>query len=189
MLSLEEKERVQRIISKMEEMSKSISEQPQKQKKETLQKIFEGIKKIEKISLSIEQSERLYNLLRISEIDQIYKKSQKTGDVLYMDIQLYRGKVQIKYLKTIDSNLNEYQNIEELKKIRNTIQPIASISMLGKSIQNKIDNRIILLKRTSMKVESEAQNENLTKIYENLMDGTANLEVIKTLFQEEVKKY
>lgn len=182
------KYKVDLTITAIQEKTQEMRGLSVKEKREKVKVILEEIEKIENCQLTIEQVERINNLINSKELNNL--KSYKSDKIdLYVD--KVRKNIEKKMAKTIDSNLSEIEDIEQLKKLYIKLSNPKSVknSMTCGAVSRRIHDKILNIQQqvTMNKIRNDIPI-NIIEIIKSLADGTLDVQEANKIIKEEAIK-
>ena len=165
-------EEIKNIIAKMEGFS-------EEEKRKNINLISSKLKTIEKYNLSIEQSEKLYNLMQSEEL-----KNMNKGKAYRKAINSNRNISINKLIESIDIAQYQTENVEELKRLEKRLTPTLAQEkpLIVGAIRTKISNKILKIQ----------QQNAIEKIRNNIPIEIAsdklNIQTANAIIDEEAKK-
>ena len=184
----QEREKINSLISEMQENIRKMQGATRKEKKDILKNIFDLIGKINNYALTMEQSEKIISLLESNEIDSI---KFNTEDKLGFKLQNIKKTIVRKYTAAIDVEINETENIDQLKILQKkiTLEMVMKDRVFYGGISRKIHDKI--LKIQQQQAIDRIKNDvsiNIQRIVSNLANGTLDIEEANEVIKEEAKR-
>ena len=184
----EEKKFINEKIEIIEDLLNNISEKTIEERRKIVKELTEEIAKLKKYQLSLEQAEKLYDMLGIEELKGLNQKNSYK-----MDNYISASKRIVE--KQIAENINILQSqttdIEELRKLdkKLTLEMTKRNPIAVATVKNIISNRILEIQtQKAIKKIKEDVPIDIENIIKSIANDTLNLEEAKEIINEEVKK-
>lgn len=183
------KQQIERINLKIEEIKNIIAKMEgfsEEEKRKNINLISSKLKTIEEYNLSIEQSEKLYNLMESEKL-----KNMNLGKSYGKAINLNR-KISInKLIESIDMAQYQTDNIEELKRLEKRLTPILvqEKPLIVGAIKNKISNKIFKIQQQNAieKIRNNIPIE-IEQIIRDIASDELNVQTANAIIDEEARK-
>ena len=162
-------EEIKNIIAKMEGFS-------EEEKRKNINLISSKLKTIEKYNLSIEQSEKLYNLMQSEELKNINSNRNISIN---------------KLIESIDIAQYQTENVEELKRLEKRLTPTLAQEkpLIVGAIKTKISNKILKIQQQNAieKIRNNIPIE-IEQIIRDIASDKLNIQAANAIIDEEAKK-
>ncbi len=172
-------EEIKNIIAKMEGFS-------EEEKRKNINLISSKLKTIEKYNLSIEQSEKLYNLMQSEEL-----KNMNKGKAYRKAINSNRNISINKLIESIDIAQYQTENVEELKRLEKRLTPTLAQEkpLIVGAIRTKISNKILKIQQQNAieKIRNNIPIE-IEQIIRDIASDKLNIQTANAIIDEEAKK-
>lgn len=188
-LTKQEKQILETSIQRIEEIMVEITgELEKKERRKKVYGILEELKQVLEYPLSIEQAEKLINILESRELQNI---NSKTNNQLEVAVNKVKREIIKKLAETIETKFYQTEDIEELKELekRITFKMEKESPTIVSSIKSKIRNKISEMEQQQAveKIKNDIP-ANMVEILEGLAKGTLELEKARTVIEEEAQK-
>lgn len=176
------------ITMKLQNKIEEFREFTKEQKRRNVKEIFSLLNKLEDYALTMEQAEKIINLMNSTELKGL---SFSMGDAIDLHIEHKRQKVGRKLAKAIDLIQAQTEDIEELKSLNKKLPYEMALKdkMVIGAVKERINNKILNLnqKQAISRIRNNVP-ESLQNIIMNLAQGTLNIENANSIIEEEAKK-
>ena len=187
-LQKQDTELIDSVIVEIEKIIKGMEKLSKKDRRKKAMKIFGELKKIEEYQLTIEQAEKLNQLIQSKELDNLNSKQIYSSE----DTRNKKKEKMVKKLvEAIDIEQEKTEDLEELKNLLKKItleiqvkNPI-SAGMVKCKIEKKISK--IINKKTISRIKNEIPI-NIESIIVELAKGTLNMQTANEIIEEEARK-
>ena len=185
------KQQIELINSVIKEIEKNIRElksQPKAEIRKKVGTILTELNKIESYPLTVEQSEKLYILMKSKDLEKLNLKSTDKIDTY---INKKRKMVIKKLAKSIDIAQSQTENLEELKNLQRklTMEMAQKNPILVGSVISKIENKILKInqQKALYRIRNSISND-IEYIIKELANGTLDKEKAIKIIEEEARK-
>ena len=185
------KQQIEIINSVITEIEKNIRELKSQQKKEGRRKvrtILTDLNKIESYPLTVEQSEKLYILMKSEDLEKLNLNSTDKIDT-YIN---RKRKIVIKKLaESVDIAQSQTEELEELENLQRklTMEMTQKNPILVGSVRHNIENKILKInqQKTMYKIRNDVSND-IEYIIKEIANGTLDKEKAIKIIEEEARK-
>lgn len=187
-LSPKEIREIELIIGKIEQNIQSIQQASKEERRKTAKVIIDNVIKIESYQLTIEQAEKIGDLLND---DNIRKTILGAYDRIELGIGIIKKIIATKLAQAVEIALYQTEDVEELrcldKKITSEILE-RNPTLIG-GIKTRILYKISEIQRREIinKIKNDISTD-ILKIVEKLVQGTLDVEDAKIVIEQEAKK-
>ena len=173
-------------IAEIKKMLTKIEGLSEEEKRASINLIFSKLKIIEKYNLSIEQSEKIYNLMQSKELENInLGRSYKRAINSNINISI------IKLIEAIDVAQYQTENVEELKKLEKKLTPMLAQEkpLAVGAIKTKISNKILKIQQQET-IEKIRNNIpiGIEQIIRGIASDKLNIQAANAIIDEEARK-
>ena len=185
-LSKQQRDMINLRIAEIKKMLTKIEGLSEEEKRTSINLIFSKLKIIEKYNLSIEQSEKIYNLMQSKELENInLGRSYKRAINSNINISI------IKLIEAIDVAQYQTENVEELKKLEKKLTPMLAQEkpLAVGAIKTKISNKILKIQQqeTIEKIRNNIPIE-IEQIIRDIASDKLNIQTANAIIDEEARK-
>lgn len=184
----EEKKFINEKIEIIEDLLNNISEKTIEERRKIVKELTEEIAKLKKYQLSLEQAEKLYDMLGIEELKGL---NRKNSDKMDNYISASKRIVEKQIAENINILQSQTTDIEELRKLdkKLTLEMTKRNLIAVATVKNIISNRILKIQtQKAIKKIKEDVPIDIENIIKSIANDTLNLEEAKEIINEEVKK-
>lgn len=184
----EEKKFINEKIEIIEDLLNNISEKTIEERRKIVKELTEEIAKLKKYQLSLEQAEKLYDMLGIEELKGL---NRKNSDKMNNYIRASKRIVEKQIAENINILQSQTTDIEELRKLdkKLTLEMTKRNPIAVATVKNIISNRILEIQtQKAIKKIKEDVPIDIENIIKSIANDTLNLEEAKEIINEEVKK-
>ena len=187
-LSEEEMETINSSITTIQNIIKEMKDASKYKRRKNISSILAQIKKIQDYQLTIEQAEQLNVLLSTEELRRL---SLSGIDSIDFYMSMYKKIIVRKLVEAVDIAQRQTEDLEELKVLdRKIASEIGKESpILVATVKSKIYNKILKIKQNKAleKIKNDIP-ENISRIIDDLVNGTVDIEKANEIIKEEAKK-
>lgn len=184
----DEKKFINEKIEIIEDLLNNISEKTIEERRKIVKELTEEIAKLKKYQLSLEQAEKLYDMLGIEELKGL---NRKNSDKMDNYISASKRIVEKQIAENINILQSQTTDIEELRKLdkKLTLEMTKRNPIAVATVKNIISNRILEIQtQKAIKKIKEDVPIDIENIIKSIANDMLNLEEAKEIINEEVKK-
>ena len=187
-VSKQQIELINSVITEIEKNIRELKSQPKAEIRKKVGTILTELNKIESYPLTVEQSEKLYILMKSKDLEKLNLKSTDKIDTY---INKKRKMVIKKLAKSIDIAQSQTENLEELKNLQRklTMEMAQKNPILVGSVISKIENKILKInqQKALYRIRNSISND-IEYIIKELANGTLDKEKAIKIIEEEARK-
>lgn len=152
-----------------------------------LKEVLISFKNIEKINITIDQAEKVYDLMNLPQMEELMKMKK---DKVAIIIEAKRRRTIKKLADAVDNEQMETEDIEGLKKLAKRLtSKTKSYDPIIFGVVNKIEGKILRIKQKSAidKIKNDIP-KNIEDIISKIASGTLDIEDANKTINREIKK-
>ena len=187
-LTNEQIEFIESVIKKCQNEINEIKEDSKSERRKAAWNIIKEINKIQALKLTIEQAQKIRELLNSEKLRRI---DMNSTDRMYSDLYTTKKRITIMLANAYDIEQSKTKKLEELEKLQREMKKEFKDNnqMSVIMIQNKIAKRIEEIKKQEMinKIKNEI-SEDVEKIIVDLSSGELDVEKANKIIKTEAQK-
>lgn len=194
-LTPEQTKEIEKIISQIERKIKRMQDFSKKENRKTAREIIEELKKISQYQLSIEQAEKLFELMNSQDLNQTVNTTildWEGGyyDNLYYKLRNEKNVIILRLVKAIDIAQQQTDNIEELKALSSRITPeiTQNYEKITGGLRSRIFNKITRLTQEQAIERKYETSTEIEKIISDIASGRLDIINANSIIEEEARK-